>query len=80
MPKCHLKSHFGMGFSPVNLLHIFRTRFPKNTSLLMTSSIIVEFTCTLFRYHILGRFKGVFRFGPCQTSMVEFCKKLVIGL
>ena len=31
MPKCNLlNSHFG--FSPVNLLHIFRTTFPKNTS------------------------------------------------
>ena len=26
------KSHFGMGVSPLNLLHIFRTPFPRNTS------------------------------------------------
>ena len=26
-----LKSHFGMRGSPVNLLHIFKTPFPKNT-------------------------------------------------
>ena len=38
MPKCScfttlLKLHFGMGVcSPVNLLHIFRTPFPKNIS------------------------------------------------
>ena len=27
-----LKSHFGVGFSPVNLLHISRTPFYKETS------------------------------------------------
>ena len=41
MPKCDfnnfakatlLKSHFGMVCSPVDLLHIFRTSFLKNTS------------------------------------------------
>ena len=40
MPKCDFNKvalpHFGMGGggggSPVNLLHIFRTHFPKNTS------------------------------------------------
>ena len=32
MPKCDfsLKSHFGMVFPPVNVLHIFKTCFPKN--------------------------------------------------
>ena len=37
MPKCDLQSNFieialRHGCSPVNLLHIFRTPFPKNTS------------------------------------------------
>ena len=39
MPKCDinkyatlLKSHFDVGVLNVNLLHIFRTFFPKNTS------------------------------------------------
>ena len=27
-----LKSHFGIGISPVNLSHIFRTPFSRNTS------------------------------------------------
>ena len=37
MPKCNFNSNFieialRHGCSPVNLLHIFRTLFPKNTS------------------------------------------------
>ena len=39
MPKCdfhkiakQLETHFGKGGSFVNLLHIFRTPFPQNTS------------------------------------------------
>ena len=32
MPKCDFKIALRHGCSPVNLLHIFRTPFPKNTS------------------------------------------------
>ena len=35
MPKCDFNKvaiALGHGYSPVNLLHIFRTPFPKNTS------------------------------------------------
>ena len=32
MPKCDLNKVAKHGYSPVNLLHIFRTPFPKNTS------------------------------------------------
>ena len=55
------------GCSPVNLLHIFRTPFPKNTSgwlllkcelLLVSQGIIkhegiVETMCRLFLFHLL---------------------------
>ena len=32
MPKCDFNKVAKHGYSPVNLLHIFRTSFPKNTS------------------------------------------------
>ena len=59
MPKCDfnkvaaavLKSHFGMSYSPINLLHTFRTPFPKNTSgvlLLWNENKVERFLASLY--------------------------------
>ena len=49
------------GCSPVDLLHVFRTPFPKNSSgwLLLCNAVIEEYL------------------GPCQTSITELVTKIV---
>ena len=57
-----LKSHFSMGVSPINLLRIFRTPFPKNTSgrLLQNNTSTGEKALFLFRQSEIVVYFGVY--------------------
>ena len=54
MPKCDFnKVAFWHGPSPVNLLHIFRTPFPKNTSGRLLLSVLLFSVKFAFIYKFL---------------------------
>ena len=71
MPKCDFKKveiTLRYGCSPVNLLHIFRTTFPKNTS----RGLLLELHITLKRKN---GFLGIWTIAP-----EENCPRLGLGL
>ena len=59
MPKCDFNKVTKHGCSPVNLLHIFRTHFPKNTSgwlLLEILNIYFSRTLSTVQQHFFKKF------------------------
>ena len=64
MPKCHFEITLRHGCSPVNLAHIFRTSFPRNTSgwLLLFKidiGIVLNIIYVLLLSNLLHFFNGV---------------------
>ena len=92
MPKCDkatlLKSHLSLGvLSPVNLLHIFRTHFPKNTSgrlflnlfCLTKRSIFTNLTFLLFNRQIdLNNY--IVLIYTCSQFFCQFCSISTVTL